>query len=322
MLKINKQIVKILNRRGETLYCILTSPAPGTSAKKDVIVFSQVGVVTKTGMGDHLRILSDNLAGEGYTTLRFDQSGTGDSAGEISSGISIPQFFRHVQKSFFKNDTLAIIDWILNNFSDYRLFLFGECGGCLSSILACAERSNRIAGLALLAMPVLLYPLGSDNHKEIRDFDAQIIFKSYLEKIFNPRAWGRFLSGRSDIKFIKHFLQSVFKRYCHKILNRVRMRKAEYLPDHERFNWKFWEAFQTVVKAGITTIFLMPELDNETFEFNAEFKEKVIDKVAAYSNCCSIAYLPVTDHSIMFQESRKHLLQQILNWMNRVTGDR
>lgn len=300
---------------------ILTSPASGVPVKKDIVIFSQVGVVTRTGMGDHLRILSDHLAAEGYITLRFDQSGVGDSEGELTCGISISQFFRQVQNGLFKNDVLDVIDWTLNDFSEHRLFLFGECGGCLSSILAAAVRTSRISGLVFLAMPVLLYPLNSDYHEELRDFDAQIICKSYLEKFLNIKAWGRFLSGRSDNRLIKKFLRSLFRRYYKKALNHLPLKKAECLPEHIRFNWKFWEAFQAVIKAGITINFLMPDLDDETFEFNLEFKEKVLDKVEEYSNYCNINYLPLTDHSVMFQESRKYLLQQFLHWL-AVTGYR
>lgn len=311
-------MVSIRSRNGEVLYGILASPVSEKSNKKNLIIFSQVGVVAKTGMGDHLRILADNLASEGFTTLRFDQSGTGDSFGEITSGISIPQFFRQVQGGLFKNDTLDVIDWTLNEFSDYRIFLFGECGGCISSVMACAERTYRVAGLALLAMPVLLYPLGNDDHKEIRGFDAQIISRLYLRKVFNPKAYVRVLFGRSDLKLIRLISLSFFKRYYNKALTYVRLRKAESTPDHKRFNWRFWEAFEKVIKTKIPIIFLMPELDNETFEFNSEFKEKVLDREDRGSNCWSITYLSKTDHSIMFQKSRDYLFQQLVNWLDRI----
>ena len=308
-----KQVIKIPNRRGEVLFGILTSPSAEVPKRRVLIIFSQVGVVTKTGMGDHLRILSDALASEGFTTLRFDQHGTGDSSGELPSGMTIPQFFRKVQSGFFKEDLLDIIEWAQNYLSDYRIFLLGECGGCLSAVFACVEYVAQIAGLALLAMPVLLYPLES-GEKELRDFDAQIVFKSYSAKILNPMAWIRFLAGRSDTQLIKQFLQVFFKRYRKRMSSSLTMRKAIF-PDHKRFNWKFWEAFQAIVKAGIPVNFLMPDLDNETFEFNAEFKEKVLDKEKKYSNCCKITRLPQTDHSIMFQESRQYLFRQLLGWL-------
>lgn len=323
MTNINKITVRVLNRNSETLVGILTSPSPESKYKKDIIIFSQVGIVTKTGMGDHLRILSDKLAENGYTTLRFDQRGTGDSQGEIDACISISQLFRKVQNGLFKNDLVDIIDWVIKEFSNYRIFLFGECGGCITSLFACTERTNYFAGLMMLAFPVLLYPIEDDDqHEKIRDFDSKIIIKIYADKILNFNSWTRLLSGRSNVRLIKQLLQSYFSRCFKKILNQLPWERSKINLNHERFNWKFWDAFQVAIKEEIPICFLMPELDNETFEFDIEFKQKVLDKENSSSRNCSVNYLPLTDHSIMFKKSRSYLLQQTINWIEKVTGDR
>ena len=313
----HKKTVTIRNRNGKILYGIVSLPV-AEKCKRKLLIFSQVGIVTKTGMGDHLRVLADNLALQGFSVLRFDQSGTGDSFGEVTSDISIFEFFRQVQDGFFKNDLIDVINWALKEFNDYSLFLFGECGGCISTILACVEKSSMIAGIIMLASPVLLYPLGTEIEiKEIRGFDAQVTFKSYLQKIFNPVSYFRLLAGRSDLKLIRQSFTSVFAKNYNSLLSLVRFRFNSGCPDHERFNYKFWDAFQKLAKNSTPIFFLMPEFDNETFEFDTEFKEKVLNNTKKFSEFCTISYLPETDHSIMFQRSRSYLLQQLLNWLER-----
>ena len=52
-------------------------------------------------------------------------------------------------------------------------------------------------------------------------------------------------------------------------------------------------------------------LDNETLSL------KILDKHKKQFPTCKIVSLPDTDHSIMFPESRKMVLHELLNWMNR-----
>ena len=64
----------------------------------------------------------------------------------------------------------------------------------------------------------------------------------------------------------------------------------------------------------------MGELDNETFSFNNEFKKKVLEKRSDFSKLCNIEYLPKTDHTFIFETSRKYVLNSTLNWLNSNYG--
>ena len=295
----------------------MTSPVEERNRHK-IIIFSQVGIVTKTGVGDHLRILSDNLAFHGYTVLRFDQSGMGDSCGEIRYGISIPEFFRLVQGGYYKNDVLNAMSWTAKQFKGYEIFLFGECGGCISILLACAEGKLAVKGIIMLAAPVLLYP-GAEgaNEAPLRSFEAQVAFKAYLSKAFSPRAVLRLVRGKSDVTAIRQMCSVAVKSALARGFNLTR-KYARGTPCHERFNWQFWDAFCTVVKNNTPILFLMPELDSETHEFNLYFKPYISSVLQGHEKNCSIVYLPRTDHSIMFQSSRDHMLRQILSWLERI----
>lgn len=312
---LKKEVVQITNTKGLSLYGILTRPCPENN-RKCLVISCQSGVVAKGEIGDHLRWVADRLGEQGVAVLRFDQHGTGDSQGEGERDIPVRLFFQKVQDGCFVNDTLSAIDWAVESFGDYEIFLLGECGGCISALAAGAERLKKIQGYILIAAPVLRFPDKSSNAPQIGAFDAKITIKQYCQKIFNPESWLRFISGKSD-----------FKLFFYSILNQLAVfGRKKYLkiftctrqePEHSDFNMLFWESFKVITEAQKHICFLLPELDNETFEFNVEFEQKILDKHKKYSNC-EVVSLPHTDHSIMFQQSRKLLVSSIFNWLTKV----
>ncbi len=312
-----KKSITVTNARGEELRGVLSLPHPEVCNKK-VVIFSQVGIGTKTGVGDYLRVLADRLTNIGFTILRVDQSGTGNSQGELPDGINIPELFRRVQSGCFKGDSLAVIDWVTSEFTGYQLYLLGECGGCVSQTLASADRMHLIDGLLMMAFPVLYYPLGTKKAPAVREFDAKVTVLSYMRKFYDPKSYLRVLSGRSDWRLFSRSSRVVLAVLLRKCLSKLEVRKFTDGPDHERFNWEVFSAFKKLIYNKKPILFLLPQLDNETQEFNTEFMHKVLSKHEIYEKCCSYAYLPETDHSIMFKPSRELLYREIINWFNKL----
>ncbi|HPQ45622.1 MAG TPA: hypothetical protein PKZ42_15500 [Syntrophales bacterium] len=310
-----KRTVTIINHRGEMLHGVLSIPDQDVSNKR-LIIFFQVGIGTKTGVGDYLRIVADRLSSAGITVLRLDQSGTGDSQGELPDGISIPELFRKVQSGYFKEDSLAVIDWAAREFSGYQIYLLGECGGCISLTLAGAERMDLIDGVLMMAFPVLYSPQENTGKTSVREFDARVTMQGYLRKLMSPRSYARLLSGKSDWGLMLQSARVLMARLINDALKKCGFLRTGGHPDHERFNWEVFSAFQKLVKNGKPILFLLPQLDNETQEFDAELRDKVLLKSDIYAKYCRYAYLPETDHSIMFQNSRDLLCREILDWFN------
>ncbi len=311
---IRKEAIRITNQDGFSLYGIITRPDKANNRKR-LVISCQSGVVAKTEIGDHLRWVADRLAEQGITVLRFDQHGTGDSQGECEQDISVRLFFQKVQNGCFTNDTLSVIDWAVQHFADYDIFLLGECGGCISALAAGAERLEKIKGYILIAPPVLRFA-DTNSEKQISTFDTKITRKQYYQKIFNPVSWIRFVCGKSDFKLIfSSFIgQLVFWR--RKLFSKF-LSFSIVIPDHPNFNMLFWKSFMVIAEAKKTICFLLPELDNETFEFNVEFKQKILDRHKKQYITCESVLLPETDHSIMFPQARRLAVNAIINLINR-----
>jgi len=245
--------------------------------------------------------------------VRFDPAGTGDSAGQLSGEMLLNDFFLKIQSGIFLEDTLDWVTWCKETFPKREIFLWGQCGGCISALMACAEQPRGIGGLILLATPVLFSP----TLDIVREYDAMIAGKGYLRKLLQPKSYMRLLSGKSEYKLIAGTVRSFLAKGRKKLLASVESLKKEPLPDHALFNWYLWEAFQEVMRKKKPVLFLNARLDNETPEFDDEFKVKVLDQRRAYGRLCTVAYLDKADHSLMLDEAREYSLEAILRWMGR-----
>lgn len=309
MVALERRAVSVVSRGGHTMYGVATSPASG--ARHKVILFCQAGLQSKSGVGDYFRWLGDRLALQGFHVVRFDPAGTGDSAGQVAQEMLLNNFFLKIQSGVFTEDTLDWVAWCKRTFPNTEIFLWGQCGGCISALMASAEEPRGIGGLILLATPVLFSP----TLDIVREYDAMIAGKGYLRKLLQPKSYLRLLSGQSEYQLITGTIQTMLRKGKKKLFNSLETFKKEPIPDHAMFNWYLWDAFHEVMRKKKPILFLNAQLDNETPEFNDEFKSKVLDKRRAFSRLCTVAYLRKADHSLMLEEAREYSLEAILRWM-------
>lgn len=313
--QIRRYEVTIPDAQGRPMYGVVTVPRgkpspPGGRA----VVFCQTGLQCKGGVGDYFRWLADALAAYGLTVVRFDQRGTGDSPGQVFAGSSIDAFFNQVEAGGFLDDTRAALRWTETQLAPEQIYLWGQCDGAVTAVLTCAEMPRSVAGLMLLAMPVLY----SVPQQTVREMDAEVAMKGYLKKILRPASYLRLLRGKSDWRLIRGSLRSGARR-----LDRIRQQwmravSGTSVPDHERFNWEFWGAFQRVMKQHKPVLFLLCEIDNETPDFDHEFRAKVLDRRPDFTRHCTITRLPRADHSLVFEEGRVASREAIFEWLKTI----
>lgn len=307
--QLKRTAVSVVSRGGFTLHGVVTSPVSGARGK--VILFCQAGLQSKSGVGDYFRWLGDGLAQQGFHVVRFDPAGTGDSEGQISGELVLNDFFLKIQSGVFMEDTQDWVTWCQKTFHKMEIYLWGQCGGCISALMACAEQPRGISGLILLATPVLFSP----TLDIVREYDAMIAGKGYLRKLLQPKSYLRLLSGKSEYQLITGTVRTMLRKGKKKVLNSLESFRKDPLPDHALFNWYLWEAFQEVMRKKKPVLFLNAQLDNETPEFNDEFKTKVLDKRRAYSKLCTVVCLKKADHSLMLEVARQYSLEAILRWV-------
>jgi len=275
------------------------------------LIFSQAGLQNKGGVGDYFRWLADELAAHGHHVLRFDQPGTGDSPGELLQDEPLETYFVEVQKGISTAATEAALKWAHEAWPGAQIFLWGQCGGCIPSLEAAARYPDMVAGLILMAVPVL-YSRPLDT---VREADARVATQGYLHKLGNPRAYLRLLSGQSEYRLIWASVRSLARRGRRKVTRKLEDLRPQAQPDHALFNMQLWEALQEVMSSRLPTLFLMAEIDNETPEFEEEFKQKVLDHRPAWQKLCAVEILEQADHSLMFPEARERSLVAQINWL-------
>ena len=105
---VRRRAVRIPNPDGAAMYGVLTGPEDG-AGNGNAIILCHAGVTSKAGTGEYLRLLADDLAARGYTVLRFDQTGVGDSQGDLPDGVPIDAYYRKVQGGLAVADTEAAV---------------------------------------------------------------------------------------------------------------------------------------------------------------------------------------------------------------------
>jgi exosortase A-associated hydrolase 1 len=120
---------------------VLTSPAEGARGVADTAVVLVVGGPQyRVGSHRQFALLARALAAGGYSTLRFDVRGMGDSSGE-------PRSFESLD-----DDIAAAIDTVQARLPEVRhVVLWGLCDGASAALLYLHRRADpRVRGLCLL----------------------------------------------------------------------------------------------------------------------------------------------------------------------------
>lgn len=93
-----------------------------------------------------LRVLSNRLAEAGYDVLRFDYSGTGDSWGDIGSGLTLAQWIRDVEEAIEEVGGLS---------GSTRVSLIGLRAGAAIAAEVAARRPRGIEHVILWDPPIV-----------------------------------------------------------------------------------------------------------------------------------------------------------------------
>lgn len=300
--RVHRDAVWIPNRDGRRMYGILTAPEePGGNGS--AIVFCHAGVTSKAGTGEYMRILADELAAEGYTVLRFDQSGVGDSEGDLPHGVPIDAYYRKVQGGLAVEDTECAVAWLRREVRPRAVYLFGHCGGGITASLVAAREPGAYAGIISVALPVLT----SQPNEAVRGRATPSIDGVCRRLLCDPRSVLRAVRERADIASVARALAASATRIFGR---RGRTNSGARL--HERFNRVLGDAFERLMERRVPVLILLAALDNETPEFDRDFKATVLNVRPEWAGRWRAVYLPDTDHSVMFEASRNRLTSAIV----------
>jgi pimeloyl-ACP methyl ester carboxylesterase len=168
---------------------IVTARSPAGAAAKHVgVIFLNAGVVHRVGPSRLYVTLARELSHRGFTALRFDHSGVGDSPP------------RDDELTFDQSsvaETVDAMNWLGGERGCTAFVLIGLCSGTLTAFRV-AQVDERVRSLVLLT--ALLVDPSTVPEEVVAEASNRRIARSYLvEKSGSGRAWRRILSGQVDV---------------------------------------------------------------------------------------------------------------------------
>lgn len=171
----------------DALVGVLTRPVTAEPASDAAVIFFNAGLVHRVGPSRLYVELARQLAALGWTCLRFDHAGIGDSP---ARGEQLPAEKAAVFEAIEAMDALA------RHAGCTRFVLAGMCAGTPTAFRA-AVIDRRVEALVLLNS--VLGDRASADEQALQEMTARKLAHSYwTDKVFRPRSWLRLLSGKTS----------------------------------------------------------------------------------------------------------------------------
>jgi hypothetical protein len=303
--------------RGQSIYGVIHEPE---TTNGGLVVFFNIGLHYRVSHSRLFVLQARHLQRAGFTVVRADTTRIGYSHGEMPIGRAIDSFDA-VQTGLFKDDALIIIRHLTEKYKPRKVFLYGLCGGALTAMIA-AALEKAVDGVIFIAGPVTItspeYELST-----LHPHEAGNLLTGYMQRLLSPKSWGRFLSG-----------QTSYKDLFGSIKVRLGERFSNWKPEEPRaagngqpaenkgdlFNNVFLEAFEAVMKSGRPVLFLMPENDRATYDFDKMFVKHILPKYASCEKLYKISRIQQADHTFSLPQKAQELLDISRDWLLEKMG--
>jgi pimeloyl-ACP methyl ester carboxylesterase len=196
------------NKQKLKLFGILHKPKANNSKDAAILLLSP-GVKMRVAPHRMYNKLAKEMTSLGYTVLRFDFYGLGDSEGEINEPI-LADVYNSIQSGRFVDDTIAAMDWMEKEHSFSKFIFAGLCGGAVTGLLA-AKDDKRVIGLFGLNIPAAFEPSESDKHRYMTKGELNKLRGGYWRNMLKPKSWLRLLTFQSDYSIIFKSLKQLLR---------------------------------------------------------------------------------------------------------------
>jgi pimeloyl-ACP methyl ester carboxylesterase len=308
----------IKNHQGQALYGIAHEPK---NPNGGLVVMFNIGLHYRVGHSRLFIMQARHLQEAGFVVIRVDTARIGYSHGEMPTGRAIDSF-DSVQTGLFKDDALLVIRHFRDTYKAKSLYLYGLCGGALTAIIAAALEKS-VDGVVFIAGPVTVtspdYELST-----LHPYEAGALLSGYMRRLVSPRAWARFLTGKTS-----------YKELFDSIRVRIGERLSSWKPERpsaaeneqpgetatpkenkgDLFNNVYLEAFDDMMKSGRPILFIMPENDRATYDFDKMFVKHVLVKYTEFEKYYKIVRIPQADHTFSLPETARSLFDTTRDWL-------
>lgn len=309
--------VTFLNKDGFKLFGILHKPVENNFPEKAIIILSP-GIKSRVAPHRLYLKMANCFVKMGFTVLRFDFSGLGDSEGEISEQ-KVADFYGTVQVGRYIDDTLAAMDWLEKEHGMKKFILTGLCGGAITGLLTGAK-DNRVDSLLGLGIPVILDSSDIDQAKYMTSGQLGAMRKGYLRNVIDPKRWVRFLTFQSDYRTL---FKSLWQPLREKIGSSKKAKTPSPSPDEKgdntesNFNTYFPGALHAMLSSSRKVLLIFSEADRLYWEFEEKYMQRYYGQIKTYSANLEIHVTKKANHVFTFNEWQENMLQKSEKWLSQ-----
>jgi pimeloyl-ACP methyl ester carboxylesterase len=307
------------NKEGEQLFGVLHRPERPCADDAAILLLSP-GVKMRVAPHRLYNKMTTRFVALGYTVLRFDFHGLGDSAGEAPDML-LADLYGATQVGRYVGDTLAAMDWMQRTCGTSRFIAAGLCGGALTGLLA-AQNDPRITSLLGLSIPVILDGSNIDASRYMTVAQLKGTRRRYLMKfrVWDPdvwRSWRRFLTMQSHYSLIVRSLAKPvaarFRRAGPEGAGVAGAAAPLAAPDNT--NPHVAPAFLRMVSTSRRVLLIFAESDRLLWDFEGKFLRRHQGAIDRYKDNYDLHIVPKANHVFSFPEWQEDMLHRACQWL-------
>ena len=312
-----EKVISFKNADGNNLYGIVHIP------KENKLGTAKVGInLLNPGIKyrvapNRLNIkIARKLCELGYYVLRFDASGIGDSEGEFSDGILVADIWEDIQSGRLVQDTLVANIFFRDYIGLDKLFLIGNCGGAITSLLV-TDKDQEVDALCLIDVPINLRTANTAKADKItgEGEKSMWLFSEYIKRLFRLSSWYRFFTFKTDYRvLLKVTVGKIKKTIMSKNIDHKEIEfTQEYCHTHN-LNSYFIVSLRKFAKRKKNVFFLLAGNDAGTEVFN-----KYIEPICPqnlYGEFVKTFCIKNANHIYTLIEWQETLITKIICWLS------
>jgi pimeloyl-ACP methyl ester carboxylesterase len=303
--------VSFVNAQGLRLAGTLHRPREARADLPAVVLLSP-GVKMRVGPGRLYVPITQLLNEQGYTVLRFDFYGLGDSEGELGESQLI-DIYNHVEVGRYVEDTMSAMRYLRETHGFRSFMLGGLCGGATTAALT-AERDPGVTHLLCIGLAIALSSDAATPARYLTRVELDSRRQQYYRRLLQPKSWLRLLTFKSEYGVIWRSLKRlVFKDKAKK---QTSVTEPVKTPALENANPLFPPAFFAFLRRGGKALLLFSEKDRLPSEFEEKFTLPYAASLEPFLPQLTSHVIPSANHVLSMPEWRKEALAVCQRWLD------
>ncbi len=284
---VNSEKPVYFQSRGKNLFGILHHAV--NNNQKVGIIFLNPGLQNRVGPHRIYVKIARRLNQIGFSILRMDFPGVGDSEGDI----------KDIHFDLFDTeDTLSAIDFFIQEEKIDNVVLLGICAGARNA-LKVAAKDNRIDSIVLLSLPVITdnKPKTRESSEPVSEVAAKRFLKTWIKKAFSVKAWKRFFTSDRVSPSIWSVVRGL-------IVGRKKWKDNRHK--------EFFKAFEAFLSSKRKALFIYGERD---IILKEEFEVKFNELSEGKRHNCEYYVVPNGNHTFSSIEAEKNAIDKTVEWI-------